>query len=147
MSRSENAIFTNMCMVQSEDGMVLVQQRRDPKWPGVAFPGGHVEKCESFVQSVIREVREETGLTIKNPTLCGVKQFHTTAGERYCVLLFKATEYHGTLQSSDEGEALWVKKEDLASLALCQSFADMLPVFNDDSLSEIFYHQDGHQLY
>lgn len=147
MSRSESAIFTNMCMVESKEGMVLVQQRSDPKWPGIAFPGGHVEKCESFVQSVIREVREETGLTIKNPTLCGIKQFQGTSGERYCVLLFKACEYHGTLQSSDEGEVFWVKKEDLHSLALCRSFMDMLPVFHDDSLSEIYYCQGGHQLY
>jgi 8-oxo-dGTP diphosphatase len=41
-------------------------------WPGVAFPGGHVEKGESFTDTVIREVQEETGLTISSPRLCGI---------------------------------------------------------------------------
>ena len=43
MSRSEAAIFTNMCMISDGNGNVLVQDRRDPDWPGITFPGGHVE--------------------------------------------------------------------------------------------------------
>ena len=43
MSRSEPAIFTNMCMICDGHGNVLVQDRRNPDWPGVTFPGGHVE--------------------------------------------------------------------------------------------------------
>lgn len=41
---------------------------------GLTFPGGHIEKGESFVDSVIREVYEETGLTIENPRICGTKE-------------------------------------------------------------------------
>ena len=85
MSRSEPAIFTNLCMVSDGNGNVLVQDRRNPDWPGVTFPGGHVEPGESFVEAVIREVWEETGLTIENPRLCGVKQFQTENGARYVV--------------------------------------------------------------
>ena len=72
MSRSEPAIFTNMCMICDGRGNVLVQDRRNPDWPGVTFPGGHVEKNEAFTDSVVREVFEETGLTIEHPRLCGV---------------------------------------------------------------------------
>ncbi|GIO24085.1 8-oxo-dGTP diphosphatase [Oceanobacillus sp. J11TS1] len=77
MSRSELAIFTNMCMIENEKGQILVQDRQNPNWPGVTFPGGHIEKGESFHDAVVREIEEETGLHIKNPVLCGTKQFQT----------------------------------------------------------------------
>ncbi|EKA00984.1 MutT/nudix family protein, partial [Streptococcus sp. GMD6S] len=42
------------------------------RWSGYAFPGGHVENGEAFAESVIREIYEETGLTIQNPQLVGI---------------------------------------------------------------------------
>ena len=75
MGRKETVELTNMCMVEDGKGNVLVQNRLDPNWSGIVYPGGHVEAGESITASVIREIREETGLTIENPTLCGVKQF------------------------------------------------------------------------
>ena len=60
MDKRELAVFTNMCMI-TNGSRVLVLDRKNPDWPGVTFPGGHVEKDESFVESVIREVWEETG--------------------------------------------------------------------------------------
>lgn len=68
MSRSESVILTNMCMVKNGE-YVLVQDRKDPNWSGIVFPGGHVERDEDFSESVIREVFEETGLTIEKPHL------------------------------------------------------------------------------
>ena len=55
MSRSEQAIFTNMCMIYNED-YILVQDRQNPDWSGITFPGGYVEHGESFIESVKREV-------------------------------------------------------------------------------------------
>ena len=100
MARSEKVVLTNMCMVTDGRGNVLVQDRTDPNWPGLVFPGGHVEPGESFVQSVIREVWEETGITVKEPRLCGVKQFQNSENERYVVFLFKADQFEGELKSS-----------------------------------------------
>lgn len=60
MSRTEKTIFTNMCMVYDDNGNVLVQNRLNPDWPGITFPGGHVDAGESFTDAVIREVFEET---------------------------------------------------------------------------------------
>ena len=75
MDRSEKTVLTNMCMIYDDDGNVLVQDRRDSDWGGITFPGGHVEKGESFTDAVIREVYEETGLTIETPQICGIKQW------------------------------------------------------------------------
>ena len=75
MPKYENVVLTNMCMIYDDKGKIVVQNRVDPEWSGVTFPGGHVELGESFTQSVIREVYEETGLTISQPKICGIKQF------------------------------------------------------------------------
>ena len=72
-----------------------------------------MEHGESFVDAVIREMKEETGLDIINPRLAGIKQFPIENG-RYVVLLFKATEYSGTVVSSDEGQMEWVKSNHTA---------------------------------
>ena len=75
MDRTQKVELTNLCMVTDAQGRLLVEDRLDPVWGGLCFPGGHVEPGESFRDAVIREVREETGLTIENPRLCGIKQF------------------------------------------------------------------------
>ena len=144
MNRSENTIFTNMCMVYDGNGNVLVEERIKADWRGVAFPGGHVEAGEAFTDSVIREVREETGLCIKNPLLCGVKQFYTDEGERYVVFLYKTKDFSGEISSSKEGRVFWIKREELASFPLAADFYDLVKVFEDDSLSEFFcFEEDG----
>ena len=143
MSRSESAIFTNMCMVSDGNGNILVQDRRNPDWPGITFPGGHVEPGESFTGSVVREVFEETGLTVENPKLCGVKQFQTRKNERYVVFLYRADRFHGALKSSHEGEVFWIPREALTSYPLAPDFMDMVRIFETDTLSEFFYTRSG----
>lgn len=145
MSREEPAIFTNMCMVEREDGRILVQDRKSPDWPGVTFPGGHVEKGEAFAHSVIREVLEETGLTIKNPQLCGVKQFHTSTGSRYVVFFYKAVEFSGELRNSQEGAVFWIEKSSLKEYQLAEDFLSMYQVFVTDDLSECYYYREEDQ--
>lgn len=143
MSRSEKAIFTNLCMLYDHAGNILVQDRKDPSWPGICFPGGHVEPGESFVESVIREVSEETGLTIENPKLCGTKQFQTDEGERYVVFFYKTDRFSGQLRSSEEGEVFWSPRSDLDKYILCPDFMDMVKVFESDDLSEFYYYTEN----
>ena len=141
MPREEKAVFTNMCMIYDDAGNVLVQDRQNPDWPGLTFPGGHVEYAESFSQSVIREVKEETGLDIKNPVLCGIKQFQTLDDARYVVLLFKTNQYKGTLTSSEEGNVFFLPRRDLKNYTLANGFEEMLRIFESDSLSELYYYK------
>ncbi len=151
MSRAESVILTNMVMVYNDHGEILVQQKVDDDWTGLCFPGGHVEKEESFVQSAIREIKEETGLNISKPQLCGIKQFYTDNGERYIVLLFKTNQFSGEIVSSDEGEVFWIRPEKLSEYRLAVSFMEMYKVFTSDDISEQYSYQEGdrviHALY
>lgn len=143
MSRFEKVILTNMCMVYDHAGNILVQNRKNPDWPGVTFPGGHVEPGESFVESVIREVREETGLTVENPRLCGTKQFQTENGERYVVLFYKTDRFSGELRSSEEGDVFWIPRESLGQYRLSVDFMDMVRIFESGNLSEFYYYEEN----
>lgn len=142
MARMEEVELTNMCMVCDGKGNVLVQNKKhNPAWHGWNFPGGHVEQGEFVTPSVIREVREETGLTIENPKLCGIKEFQKEQdGKRFIVFLYVASRFSGELRSSDEGDVFWYPLSELKrSKELADGFSEMLPVFTSDEISEVFY--------
>ena len=141
MAREEQAIFTVLCMVSDGHGNILMQDRVDADWPGMCFPGGHVEPGESFTEAAIRETREETGLTIENPQLCGVKQFQTKTNARYVVFFYRANRFTGRLQSSEEGQMRWIPRTDIGKYPLVEDFMDMLKVFESDELNEFYYYQ------
>ncbi len=142
MSRTEEVELTNMCMICDGKGNVLVQDKKNhPTWHGWNFPGGHVEKGEYVTPSVIREMREETGLTVENPRLCGIKEFHKAKdGKRYIVFLYVADKFSGELKSSDEGSIFWYPLRDLSkSDKLIDGFDEMLSVFTNSAISEVYY--------
>ena len=149
MARWEEVELTNMCMVCDGNGNVLVQNKKNnPVWHGWNFPSGHVEKGEYVTPSVIREMKEETGLTIEKPKLCGIKEFHTAKdGKRYIVFLYVATRFSGELKSSGEGEVFWYPLSQLPlSDKLIDGFGEMLTVFTSDEVSEVFYQRKGGRL-
>lgn len=141
---SEKAIITVLCMIYRDDE-ILLQDRVAELWPGVTFPGGHVEPGESFVEAIEREMKEETGLTIEGPRLCGLKQYQSLNNERYVVLLFKTDTFSGELVSSHEGEMMWVKRSEIDNYALVPDFKELLKVFDDDFIQELTYRYDSDQ--
>ena len=143
MSRATSTILTNLSLIEDTSTNKVVLQYRSPerykKWSGYAFPGGHIEEGESLVESVIREVYEETGLTIADPKLVAVKDWEPDEGGRYIVFCYKATEFTGQLRSSDEGEVSWVEKDQLEKLDLSYDMLPLLEVMEDPDLSEYYY--------
>lgn len=135
--RTEIVELTVLCLVH-KDGYYLLQNRTKKDWKGYTLPGGHVEKGESIVDAVVREMQEETGLTVLNPHLCGVKQFPIEGG-RYLVFLFETQQFEGNLASSDEGEMHWISTQQLHNVNLVEDFDDLIEVMMDKELNEFQY--------
>lgn len=141
MERRESIELTVLCLVHRE-GELLLQNREKRDWQGYALPGGHVEPEESIVDAVIREMREETGLTVLSPRLCGVKQFPIEGG-RYLVLLFETEKFTGALSSSREGRMEWISREKLPQYPTAAGLEALLDVMLRPDLTEFQYLVQG----
>lgn len=137
MGRTENVELTTLCLIYRDD-RILLQNRIKKDWRGYTLPGGHIEPGESVVESVIREMKEETGLAISQPRLCGIKQFPIDGG-RYIVFLFKTDRFTGELRSSDEGEMEWVNRADVGKLSSVADLEALLTVMERDDMTEFQY--------
>ena len=135
--RTENVELTVLCLVHRGEELLL-QNRVKKDWQGYAMPGGHVEPGESIVEAVIREMREETGLQIIRPRLCGVKQFPIEGG-RYLVFLFETQEFTGELTDSEEGQMTWIPRDRLHEYKTVDDFEQMLDVILKPELTEFQY--------
>ena len=131
-----------MCLVFDGD-RVVVQDRVGDNWTGIAFPGGHVEEGESFTDAVIREIYEETGLTIKHPKLCGIKNWFCDDGARYIVFLYKTDEFSGELKDSCEGRVFWTEMSKLPEMNLASGMPELIDIYTDENISELLYVRDG----
>ena len=132
--------LTNMIMIENPETDEVIVQNRVKYWTGITFPGGHIEKGESFTESAIREAKEETGLNIRNPKICGTVHWcNKDTDNRYIVILFRTTEFSGDLiGETEEGKVFWTKKSELNSFNLSPNFSEYLKVFLDDNKNEAF---------
>ena len=137
MARTETCELTMLCLIRRGDH-ILLQNRVKKDWAGYTLPGGHVEPGESFVDACVREMKEETGLTVSDIHLCGVKQFPIDGG-RYIVFLFRADSFEGELISSEEGEMEWVELDRLGEYPTVSDLKEMLDVMLSDDLNEFQY--------
>ena len=135
--RTEQVELTVLCLIHPEDSYLL-QDRAKKDWKGYTLPGGHIELGESIVDAVVREMKEETGLMIKSPRLCGVKQFPIEGG-RYIVFLFETDQFEGKVVDSDEGKMHWVKISELLNVNLVDDFDELIEVMLSDTLTEFQY--------
>lgn len=139
----------NMCMVYNkENNQVLVQDKvPDEGWGGITFPGGHIELGESFVESAIREVKEETGLDVTDLEYAGIINYYNTDdSERWLCFLYKTNKYSGKMLDEDEteeGKIFWVDADKMSTMNLAPNMDKYLELFFSDTHQEAFAKWDS----
>lgn len=126
---------TSLCYIFSGDKVLLLHKnvKKDlnfEKWLGV---GGKFLEDESPFDCVLREAKEETGLTLKNPLYRGIVTFVSDRYESEQMHLFTCDEFEGTLSDCDEGELLFLEKEKLFTLPAWEGDKIFLELILKDS--------------
>jgi 8-oxo-dGTP diphosphatase len=113
--------LTTLCYIENEDSYLMmhrVKKEKDinkDKWVGV---GGHFEADETPEECLLREVKEETGLTLTSWKLRGVITFMTDVYQTEYMFLYTADGYEGEMIECNEGNLEWVKKSDVYNLPI-----------------------------
>ena len=141
-SQIEKVCFMNMCMIQDHKGNVLALDKVNDSYTGTTFPGGHVEANEIFQKSMIREVWEETGLTVEAPKLGGLYHWHKS-GVHYVITLYKADKFTGELKSSEEGRVYWIPLEELKTKELATGMEHVLRILESEKVDECYMHLEA----
>ena len=123
-------ILATLCYVKRDGQTLMVYRNKKPndmhegKWNGL---GGKFEAGETPEECVIRELFEESGLSIYNPKLCGLLLFPNFKGDDWYVFVFTASDFSGELIDSPEGRLEWIEDSQLSSLNLWESDHIFLP--------------------
>lgn len=115
-------------IVGDRAGRLLLVRRAHPPGAGLwSLPGGRAREGESDEQALVREVREETGLTVRVDSLVGTVQRAGPPGTVFDIRDYAATLAAGTLRAADDArDARWVTYEDFASLPLTEGLGEAL---------------------
>ena len=112
-------ILSTLCYIEKDGCWLMlhrVKKKNDlnhDKWIGV---GGKFEEGESPEDCLLREVGEETGLTLTDYRFRGLVTFVSDEAPTEYMHLFTATGFTGTPKDCDEGELAWIGKRKLAAL-------------------------------
>ena len=144
---------TTLCYIE-QNGMYLMMHRikkvgdcnRD-KWIGI---GGHLEEYESPMDCILREAKEETGLTLTDCIYRGLVSFCSPNYETEQMHLFSAHRFDGTLREDcEEGDLQWISEEQLFSLPMWEGdkiFLRLLPKDVPFFLLKLVYDAEGNLL-
>ncbi|WP_128661303.1 8-oxo-dGTP diphosphatase [Paenibacillus sp. 598K] len=130
-----------MCMVQNGSQVLLINRPDHLGFPGFIAPGGKVDFPESIVNGAIREVREETGLIVKDIVYKGLDEFcEPDQGLRYMVFNYLATSFEGELlDHPPEGDLVWVEIEEALKLPMQDWFKRRFPLFFQQGTFEMSF--------
>ena len=119
--KEERSELTTLCYIEKDDCYLMlhrVKKEQDvnrDKWIGV---GGHFERDESPEDCLLREVREETGLTLTSWRFRGLVTFQAEGWPTEYMCLYTADAFTGELTECSEGTLEWVRKEEIGGLRL-----------------------------
>lgn len=141
--------ITTMCALFSEDKSKVLFINRKKNWKGYAFPGGHLEEKESIRECIIREMKEEAGVTILDPQMIGMTHFYNTEDKStHIIVNFVAHSYEGHTNSEcNEGELVWVDVNDLEHLPYAEGMELRLDLFLSDDKKEMYVEWNQHSGY
>lgn len=125
----KNVILTTLVVILDETHEnVLLVNRKKRNWQGFAAPGGHVEYPESLMDCAIREVCEETGLTVSNLQLMSISHFEgLDVDESYFVFNYLTDCCSGEVKPGDgEDPAQWIPLKRLGEYTLAEGFRERL---------------------
>jgi 8-oxo-dGTP diphosphatase len=131
---------TTLCYIEKDDNVLMLYRNKKEidinkgKWIGV---GGHVEKNETIDECLIREVKEETGLSLLEYKLCGKIIFHIDNIIEECYL-YKGLSFTGDLIDCSEGELKWIPKNQILDLNLWEGdYLFLNRMYNDNNYFEM----------
>ena len=141
---------TTLCYIE-QDGRYLMMHRvkkvgdcNKDKWIGI---GGHLEKYESPMDCILREAKEETGLTLTDCTYRGLVSFCSPNYETEQMHLFSAHTFEGTLREDcEEGDLQWISEDQLFGLPMWEGdriFLRLLPQNVPFFLLKLVYDANG----
>ena len=113
------------------------------KWNGL---GGKFEPGETPEECVIREVWEESGLSIQNPNLCGLLIFPKFKGNDWYVFVFRASNFTGELIDSPEGKLEWIPDDRILDLNLWESDHIFMPWLKNGVFFSAKFNYDGDKM-
>lgn len=142
--------ISTLCYLE-RDGKYLmlhrVKKKNDinhDKWIGV---GGGLEEGETPLDCVCREVWEETGYTLSNPSYRGILYFYPVPGEDEIIHVYTCGTFSGTEKVCDEGDLVWVDKQKVPDLPTWEGDALFLPLLaRDTPFFELHLHYAGDEL-
>lgn len=128
--------LTTLCYIE-KDGKYLMMHRikkkndiNQEKWIGI---GGHFEPNESPEECLLREAKEETGLTLTSYRFRGLVTFLSDRWETEYMCLYTADGYEGELTDCNEGELVWVDKEEVMNLNLWEGDKIFFRLLNENA--------------
>lgn len=113
--------LTTLCYIEREGCYLMLHRTKKQndenhdKWIGV---GGKLEEGESPEECLLREVREETGLTLLRYRFRGIVTFVSDEWGTEYMHLYTADQYTGEMTACDEGELVWIPKAEVADLPI-----------------------------
>jgi 8-oxo-dGTP diphosphatase len=142
-------ILATLCYVKRDGSTLMVHRNKKAndihagKWNGL---GGKFEAGETPEECVIREVREESGLSIRSPKLCGLLIFPKFRGNDWYVFVFTANEFSGDLTDSPEGRLEWIPDPEVTSLNLWESDHIFMPWIREGKLFSARFDYQGDKM-